>query len=44
MPADLANDLIMIGHLVVDEGEGVITGATRVWTHKETSISLSHLL
>ena len=34
----------MIGHLVVDEGEGVVTGATGIGSHKETPVRLAHLL
>ena len=34
----------MIRHLVVDEGECVVTGATGVRSDQETSVGLSHLL
>ena len=34
----------MIGHLVVDEGEGVVTGATGIGSHEETPVGLAHLL
>ena len=43
MIAHLTDDLVMIRHLIIDEGEGVVAGSPGVGTDKEASICLSLL-